>query len=169
MTSKHLTCLALAAAGILLAAGCEQAPPAAGASTGEIPDATGVAVPDQLPSIPLSVLEDIYQRGTQADYIFYDHPFTLSLSEQPSIQYSIRHIAEDSAPMKPGCRPAGHISYQISGNIVLEGDFYFSQGCTYFVFTEGQQPKYANYMTDEGIQYFNNQIQQALRLRQGMQ
>ncbi len=173
MRSKSPICVVLAATGILLVTGCDRPATTAGTQDGAPASApvevASVPAAATLPSIPLSLLEEIHQRGTQADYIFYDHPFTLSLSEQPSIQYSIRHIAEDPAPMKPECRPAGHLSYQINGNIVLEGDFYFSQGCTYFVFTEGQQPKYANFMTDEGIRYFNNQIQQALRLRQGIQ
>lgn len=119
-----------------------------------------------LPSVPLPLLEKIYREATQADYIFYNYPFTLSLTEQGSIQYSTRHIAEDPAPLKPECKAAGRITYQIKGEIVLEGDFYFSTGCTYFVFYEKQEKKYANYMTDEGIKYFNEQIQQALKLRE---
>lgn len=122
-----------------------------------------------LPSVPLAVLEKIYTEGTQADYIFYNYPFTLSLTEKGSIQYSTGHVAEEPAPLKPGCNPAGRITYQINGEIVLEGDFYFSPGCTYFVFYEKQEKKYANYMTDEGIKYFNEQIQQALKLREKAQ
>lgn len=122
-----------------------------------------------LPSVPLALLEKIYNEGTQADYIFYNYPFTLSLTEKGSIQYSTRHIAEEPAPLKPECKAAGRITYQISGDIVLEGDFYFSTGCTYFVFYEKQEKKYANYMTDEGIKYFNEQIKQALKLREQAQ
>jgi hypothetical protein len=122
-----------------------------------------------LPSVSLALLERIWKEGTQVDYIFYDYPFTMSLNDQPSIQYALKQIAENPAPLKPECKPAGRVSYQIKGNIVLEGDFYFSTGCTYFVFEENRQKKYANYMTDEGIKYFNNQIQQALQLRQNPQ
>jgi hypothetical protein len=140
-------------------AAAEQAPPQAAPPP---PAAT-------LPSVPLALLEKIYNEGTQVDYIFYNYPFTLSLTEKGSIQYSTRHIAEDPAPLLPNCKAAGRVTYQISGNIVLEGDFYFSTGCTYFVFYEKQEKKYANYMTDEGIKYFNEQIQQALKLRQQAQ
>lgn len=122
-----------------------------------------------LPSVPLALLEKIYAEGTQVDYIFYHYPFTLSLTEKGSIQFSTAHIAEDPAPLKPACNAAGRVTYQINGDIVLEGDFYFSTGCTYFVFYEKQEKKYANYMTDEGIKYFNEQIQQALKLREKAQ
>jgi hypothetical protein len=94
---------------------------------------------------------------------------SMSLDEKTSIQYAIRYIAEDPAILKTECQPAGHVIYQINGNIALEGDFYFSSGCTYFVFMEKQKPVYANFMTDEGIKYFNNQIQQGLQLRQKAQ
>ena len=119
-----------------------------------------------LPSVPLELLETIWKEGNQVDYIFYNYPFTMSLSDQPSIQYAVRHIAENPAPLKPECKPAGRVSYQVKGNIVLEGDFYFSTGCTYFVFEKDRQKVYANYMTDDGIKYFNNQIQQALQLQE---
>ena len=52
---------------------------------------------------------------------------------------------------------------------MLDGDFYFSTGCTYFVFEKNREKVYANYMTDDGIQYFNSQIQQALKMREGME
>lgn len=122
-----------------------------------------------LPSVPLKLLEDIWKEGSQVDYIFYNYPFTMSLTDTASIRYAVRHIAENPAPLKPECKPAGRVTYQIKGNIVLEGDFYFSTGCTYFVFEESRQKKFSNYMTDEGITYFNNQIQQALKMQQNMQ
>jgi len=103
------------------------------------------------------------------DYIFYNYPFTLSLTEKGSIQFSTRHFAEEPAPLRPECKAAGRVTYQINGDIVLEGDFFFSTGCTYFVFYEKQEKKFANYMTDDGIKYFNEQIQQALKLREQAQ
>lgn len=122
-----------------------------------------------LPSVPLELLQKIALEGTQVDLIFYHHPFTMSMNEQSAIQLMIRHIAEDPAPLNPNCQAMGRVTYQIEGNIVLEGDFYFSTGCTYFVFYENQEKKYANYMTNEGINYFNNQIQQASQMQQQMQ
>ena len=122
-----------------------------------------------LPSIPLSLLEKIFNEATQVDYIFYNYPFTFSKTEKPSIQYSTRAIAEDPAPLLPECRATGRITYLIQGEIALEGDFFFTPGCTYFVFYENQEKKYANYMTDEGIKDLNDQIQQALKLREQAQ
>ena len=127
------------------------------------------ALKPTLPSVPLELLERIWNEGTQVDLIFYHHPFTMSMTEKQAVQNSVRLIAEDPAPLNPNCQSVGRITYQIDGNIVLEGDFYFTTGCTYFVFYENQEKKYANYMTQEGINYFNAQIQQATQMQQQAQ
>ena len=163
--------LYLALSAVLLTTACKQGGET-GAETAAPATAPAAAPAEpaqaaQLSSIPLSLLENVFMNATQVDYIFYYYPFTVSLTEQPSIQSSVRHIAEAPAPQKPECKPAGRITYQIKGEIVLEGDFYFSNGCTYFVFYEKQQMKYSNMMTDEGINSLNAQIQQAQSMRQG--
>lgn len=133
------------------------------------PPATPPPPAATLPSVPLELLEKLWNEGTQVDYIFYDHPFTMSLTDKPSIQYAVRHIAEQPAPLKPECKATGRVTYQVKGDIVLEGDFYFSTGCTYFVFEKNRVKTYANYMSDDGITYFNEQIQQAMKMQQQVQ
>lgn len=134
-------------------------PPAANTPPPAAPAAT-------LPSVPLAELEKLWQEGTQVDYIFYNYPFTMSLSEKPAVQNAVRHIAEAPAPLKPECKPMGRVTYQVQGEITLEGEFFFSQGCTYFVFEKNRVKTYANYMTDAAIQYFNAQIEQATKMSQ---
>jgi hypothetical protein len=153
---------------LLALAACNQDKPAAPAAQ-PAPAPAPVAPAPTLPSVSLDLLESIWKEGTQVDYIFYNYPFTMSVTEKPSIQHSVRHIAESPAPLKPECKATGRVSYQIKGNIVLEGDFYFSNGCTYFVFEKNRVKSYANFMTDEGVTYFNNQIQQAIKMQQQVQ
>ncbi len=146
---------------------CNQDKPAA---TTPPPTAPAPAEPAAtLPSVPLELLEKLWNEGTQVDYIFYNQPFTMSLSDKPSIQYAVRHVAEQPAPLKPACKAMGRVTYQIKGDIVLEGDFYFSTGCTYFVFEKNRVKTYANYMTDDGIKYFNEQIKNAMQMQQKVQ
>jgi len=151
---------------VLALAACNQdkptAPPAPAPAAATPPAAT-------LPSVPLDLLGRIWNEGTQIDYIFYNQPFTMSLSDQPSIQLAVRHVAEAPAPLNPECKATGRVSYQIKGDIVLEGDFYFSTGCTYFVFEKDRVKTYSNFMTNEGVEYFNNQIKQAVQMQQQMQ
>lgn len=120
---------------------------------------------EMLPSLPLELLQKIHAEGTQVDYIYHYHPFTASLTEKAAIQGAVRHVSETPCPAKPPCNPAGIITYQIDGDIVLRADFYFETNCTMFVFYDKDKNKYGNYMTQEGVNFFNNQIQQASQLR----
>ncbi|MEO1257505.1 MAG: hypothetical protein AAFZ15_01865 [Bacteroidota bacterium] len=120
---------------------------------------------ETLPSVPLELLQKIFAEGTQVDYIYHYYPFTASLSEPAAIQGAVKHISETPCPAQPPCKPAGIITYQINGDIVLRADFYFESNCTMFVFYDEDKNKYGNYMTQDGVNFFNSQIQQALQLR----
>ena len=123
----------------------------------------------KFPSVPVELLQRIFKEGTQIDYIYHYYPFTSSLSEKTAIQNAVRHISEAPAPATPACKPAGIVTYQIDGDIVLRADFYFETNCTFFVFYDKENNKYGNYMTEEGVNFFNNQIQQSLQLRNKVQ
>ncbi|MCC6725661.1 MAG: hypothetical protein IT258_14225 [Saprospiraceae bacterium] len=151
---------------ILALAACKDEKTSQPAATNTPPPAQPAAT---LPSVPIEVVKQLWDEGTQVDYIFYDYPFTMSLSEKPAIQNAVRHISESPAPLKPECKPLGRVTYQAKGEIVLEGEFFFSQGCTYFVFEKNRTKTYANFMTEEAGQYFNAQIQQALKMQQQVQ
>lgn len=122
-----------------------------------------------LPAMPAEVKQKLLNECTAIDYIFFDEPFTMSLTEKPAIQYSVNHIGDAPAAINPACKPNGHITYQINGDIFIEADFYYANGCTYFVFTRKQEKLYASNMTQEGLTYINNQIQQAAKMRQQIQ
>ncbi len=152
---------------VLALASCNQDKPAAPPQ--QTPAPPPAAPVPTLPSVSLELLEKIWKEATQVDYIFYNQSFTLGLSDKQSIQFAVRHVAEAPAALNPACKPTGRVSYQINGEIVLDGDFYFSTGCTYFVFEKNRVKTFANYMTDEGVKYFNDQIKQALEMQQKMQ
>jgi hypothetical protein len=149
---------------ILTLAACAQEKPATP------PPAPLAAAPaPALPSIPLEMVQKLWNECTHVDYIFYELPMSMSLDEKASIQYAVRHISDRPAPNRPDCKATGRVTYLIGGDIFLEADFYFAETCTYFVFYQNKQKAYANLMTEEGIGYFKNQIQQGLQLRQQQQ
>ena len=80
-----------------------------------------------LPSIPIEVVQKLWNECTSIDYLFYDLPMSMSLTEQKSIQFAIRHISDSPAPDRPDCKPTGRLTYQIKGDIYLEADFYFTK------------------------------------------
>jgi hypothetical protein len=113
------------------------------------------------PSFPVKKVENLFQHCDYIDYIFYDLPISMSIKEKPAIQYNITHIGSQPARQLPNCKPVGRLFYQVKGENVEQAELYFSQGCTYFVFLENDQPKYGNMMTDKGIEYLNGMLGQA--------
>lgn len=115
-----------------------------------------------LPSLPLETAQMLYEKCDYVDYVFYELPISMSLYEKPSIQAAVRHISAAPAGLDPRCKPIGRIFFQIEGENVLQGDIYFTPGCTYFIFLDEQgKPQYGNQMTDECIQYLNNNFNHA--------
>jgi len=133
------------------------------------PSTVSTAPPPQptLPSIPLETVEYLWANCDYVDYVFYELPISMSLDNQRSVQYVLQHISDAPAPLLPECKPIGRIFYQVKGENVLMADLYFSQGCTYFVFLENDKPKYANYMTEKGVAYLNDNFKQAQKLNTG--
>ncbi len=115
-----------------------------------------------LPSLPVQTAQMLFEQCDYVDYVFYELPISMSLYEKPSIQRAVRHISATPAAMDPRCKPVGRIFFQIEGENVVQADIYFTPGCTYFVFLDEQgKPQYGNQMTDECIQYLNNNFMHA--------
>jgi hypothetical protein len=121
---------------------------------------------EALPLPPLQTLEYLFQNCSHIDYVFYELPFSMSLDDKGSIQRTLSHISTSVAPEKPSCKAMGRIFFDVGVETVLEADFYFSEGCVYFIFFEDGKKKYSSYMTPEAVQYMNNYISQANAQRQ---
>ena len=122
-----------------------------------------------LPSLPLETIQYLWENCDYVDYVFYTLPISMSLNEKGSIQYVLRHISADAAPLDPNCKPIGRIFYQIKGENFLEADIFFQKGCTYFKFLKDGQATYANFMTDDGINYLNDNIAKASEMQRNAQ
>lgn len=112
------------------------------------------------PSIPFGTIKALYEKCDYVDYSFNNLPFTISRQEPNDLRHSLAQIAQEVALIDENCPPFGRMIYYKDGNVALEGLIYFSKGCNYFVFLENNQPKYANFMTPSGIQFFNGLLAQ---------
>lgn len=112
------------------------------------------------PSIPFGTIKALYDKCDYVDYSFDNLPFTISRQEPNDLRHSLGQIAQEVALVDANCPTFGRMVYYKDGNIALEGLIYFSQGCNYFVFLENNQPKYANFMTPSGVQFFNGLLSQ---------
>ena len=111
-----------------------------------------------LPPLDNNILRDIYDSSDYLDVIFEDLDFSMSLSDNKSIRGFLNYINFKMSPhIKPGCKPMGHFVFVKKGTTVIEGDFYHSPGCYYFLFQDSDGKNiYANAMSDEGVAFFNN-------------
>ena len=111
------------------------------------------------PSLPMATVEKLYKECTYMDYIFDNLNFSISQDKQSSIRASIGFISTEPPENIPtGCKSIGRKFFHINGEIVLEADVYFSNNCSFYIFFENGKPKYANKMTTEGLNFYNNII-----------
>ena len=117
-------------------------------------------------SITADIMQNLYNNCQLIDYIFNDLPFSMNQSESNGIKSTISHVTTIAQPTIPaGCKPIARQLFQINGEIVLEADVYFSDNCKFFVFFEGRTPKFANKMSESGIEFYGNIIKQAMQAR----
>ena len=119
-------------------------------------------------SITTDIMQNLYNNCQLIDYIFYDLPFSMNQSESNGIKSTISHVTTLAQPTIPAdCKPIARQLFQIDGEFVLEAEVYFSDNCQFFVFLEDNKPKYANKMSETGIQFYTNIIKQAMQARKG--
>ncbi|MEM9545509.1 MAG: hypothetical protein AAGA77_06025 [Bacteroidota bacterium] len=122
---------------------------------------------DDLESIPNDVMQELVNKGTYIDYIFYNLPFSISQDDKPSIHANLNLISTKKMGGIPThCKPIGREFFHIGGNIALEADVYFNGDCMGYVFLQDKKPAYANQISPEGIKFYTNLINQAKQIHQ---
>lgn len=130
-----------------------------------VPEAPAAAPAEKavssLPSIPKETLQHLWDNCDVIDYVFYNLPISMNVDSPDAVRNALTHVASEPAPLLPQCKAIGRIFYQIKGENVLMADMYFGQGCTYYVFLQNDKPAFANYMTPQAVEYFNNIFSQS--------
>lgn len=108
------------------------------------------------PSVPQELIKSLWENCDYVDYTYDNLPLSMNRQEKRDIQHSLYQIAAQPALIDNSCPPLGRVLFYQNNEIALEGRIYYSQGCHYFVFLENNQPKYANFMTKDGITFFKD-------------
>jgi hypothetical protein len=134
----------------------------------EIVTNTGPAIP----GFPKDAMIKLLNECTYIDYIFHKLPFSLSQNDDPSINQNISFLDVEK-PLEyipAGCKPDARKFFQIKGDIVYDVDVYIQKGCHFYVFVDKKnKPIFANRMTEAGINFYNNILQQAAGMNQPQQ
>lgn len=122
------------------------------------------------PSISVEFLQNLWNETDFVDYTFYELPVSMSFDTPPSIQNLIRHISSEPATIPKRCKPNGRAYFQKQGNDLAVVEFYILNNCNYYVFIEDGKPKYANVLTQEGIEFYKKSLGQAMgQMKQRLQ
>jgi len=106
------------------------------------------------PSISQEVMDMLWDKCTSIDYIFYSLPYSISTSSNAESRPLLRHISNTPAQVLPNCPAIATIMYIGNGEKLLQASLHLSASpCSYVVFYENDKPKYANYLTPEGMGY----------------
>jgi hypothetical protein len=128
-------------------------------------DAAKQSAPAQAvyPVLPAELYQKLYNEADYLDFIFHNFPFSMSQKEKPSIQLNVSYIDKATVMSIPqNCKPIARQFYQIEGEIILEADVYYGADCNFYVFHENGKASYANMMSQNGVGFFQNIIQQAM-------
>lgn len=114
------------------------------------------------PTVPTELIKNLWENTEFIDYTFYELPISMSFDNKASIQTVLKHISSTPAVVPPKCKPSGRAYFQKQGEDLAAVEFYILNGCNYYVFIEDGKSKYGNVLTPEGIQFYQNSINQAM-------
>jgi len=128
---------------------CKQAKPA------DQPEKEATVSKYQYPALGNQDLTALYAAADKADFIFYDHPFSINQEDAKSAKNSVLYISPAPVEVKASCKPLGRLTWVADGKIFREADFYMDSVCQYFIFMTNNQPVAANAMSKSGVDFFN--------------
>lgn len=116
----------------------------------------------ELPAMPLDFYNELKEKCDAVDYIFHNLPFSINQTDRPSVLSNLAFISEQQGYAIPdGCNILGREFFQVNGEILLEADFYFCPPYHFtYVFLQNKKPIYANRMSESGVKFYANLINQ---------
>lgn len=114
-------------------------------------------------SIPVADIKVLWNEATHMDYIFHELPFSINMSDLPSIRQHLDYIANEPVTYDlSNCKSLGRAFFTVGGNTAYEAEIYFSPNCFHYVWHVDGKPAYANAMSPAGIEFYKNLINQVV-------
>lgn len=127
-------------------------------------------VPQAAPTLeplPQEIKERLFAECDAIDYTFYNFNFSMSQSDPSAVRGNLSLLSDEVQPNIPAeCKPIGRKYYHIDGEIVAEAELYFSENCLFYIYKNDNTTLYGNKLSPQGVNFYNNIIQQAGRARQ---
>jgi len=120
-----------------------------------------------LTGLPIEIKQNLMQNCDYIDYTFYNFTFAMSQAETAAIKSNISLLSDEvQENIPPDCKPIGRKYYHINGEIVMEAELYFSKNCLFYIYKDNHTSLYGNKLSPQGVNFYNNIIQQASKARQ---
>ena len=121
-------------------------------------------------ALPQEILKKLFDEATYIDYIFYDLPFSVSQDDKPSIHSNLNLISpEKMGPIQSTCKALGREFFHIGGDIEIEAEIYFEEGCYGYAFYKGNKLMYANKISAAGMKFYGNMVAQGKQMQKQLQ
>jgi hypothetical protein len=128
-------------------------------NSSEVAPSTSVTSP--YPSLSNEEITKLYSIAEKVDMIFYNLPMSVNQDDAASAKNTVLYISPAPAIIANHCKPLGRLSWISQGAIVKEADIYVDTGCQYMIFMKNNQPVAANAMSESGVEFFNQIMNQA--------
>ena len=109
---------------------------------------------EALPALSSARLNQLIDSTTYIDILFFSSPLSMSIDNAEGIKSMLGGISTNTVKRKANCVPAGRLFLTHKGESLAEVDFYYADGCYYFVFFENKRHSYANAMSESGKAFF---------------
>ncbi len=120
-----------------------------------------------LPPITKEIMQKMLAEVDYIDYIMYDLPFSISQDTKADINSNILFISNSPIGNVPvNCKPIGRKFYNIRGETFLAADIYFSNGCAFYIFLDGEKPIYSAIFTKEGYNFYTQIAAEGAKVNQ---
>ncbi len=119
-----------------------------------------------LPSISNDFMKMLWENTSYVDYTFYTLPMSMSFDNQPAIQNVLGHLEARPVALASTCKPTGRAFFQKDGEDLGVAEFYLHTDCRCFVFLKDGKPAHSNRIKDEGLEFYQNSIRQAVQQTQ---
>ncbi len=111
--------------------------------------------------ITAEIVSIIVDSCSHVDMFFNDYPVSMSQNEKNSIISDLTYISTDAIVEIPvQCKPVGRKVYNGNGEVLIEADLYFSEGCYFMVFIKDEQALFGNKMNQQGIIFYERLLTQ---------
>lgn len=108
------------------------------------------------PTITAQSLDSLRQITTNIDFIFHDLPVSASITDSLAIRSIYSHYTvNDPQIVTHGCKSVGRASYVSRGNLLYFGDIFYSEKCSFVLFSKNEKPAFAVKLNQGGLNFLH--------------